>query len=273
MAPTLCPICKCALPDEGDRQGRVCPQCSALVNIETTELDYTNGHGQEQPSIAKSKWRRINGERRLAIIAPFLAGHSAFIDIGCGSGETVLAAKARFPMAIGYEVNKPLVAFGREQLGVDIENGMFSADRLPDALRGQRKVFASSHVIEHLDDPAALLGEIAAACEPGDLVYLEVPLYTGESFRRLGYRWQLWNSEHRMLFSLPSLQRLAESAGFRPLLAGTRVFARGSHSGSTRWRLLRQHPQDFIRTCLTKRDALSIADIMIADYGFVVLTL
>lgn len=271
MATDICPICRENLPASNDGIARQCNTCGALINSSAQALDYTNGNGQSPPDQHKSHWRLVNARRRMAIIAPFLAGHTAFIDIGCGSGETLLAARESLPTALGYEINEPLVCFGRSTLGVDIEQSMFSADRLPGGLRHTKKILASSHVLEHLASPIELLHEIRQACNPEDLVYLEVPLHTGESFSRLGYQWSLWNDEHLLLFSLPSLVHLAERAGFTTKTSGTRIFARGSHSGSTRFRLLRQRPLDFIKALANKPAMLSVADVMVADYGFVVL--
>lgn len=245
--------------------------CGALINLTTCSLDYTAGNGQSPPDPAKNRWRLVNAERRMAIIAPFLSDHSAFIDIGCGSGETLVAAKALLPATLGFEINEPLVNYGRSTLGVQIQQSLFSADSLPKELRPRKKVFASSHVLEHLDTPLEFMQEIRRACAPGDLVFVEVPLHTGESFRRLGYQWNLWNDEHQMLYSLPTLCVLAEKANFKVMTSGTRIFARGSFSKSTLLRLLRQHPLKFITTLMTKPKSLSVADLMIADYGFVVL--
>ena len=269
MAKNYCLVSQEILPDLNDGKGCKCNSCKALINIATHVLDYTNGNGQSPPDQHKSHSRLVNARRRMAIIAPYLAGHSAFVDIG--SGKTLLAARESLPTALGYEINEPLVGFGRSTLRVDVEQSLFSADRRPKGLRHTKKVIASSHVLEHLASPIELLHEIRRACNPEDLVYLEVPLHTGESFSRLGYQWSLWNDEHLLLFSLPSLVHLAERAGFTTKASGTRIFARGSHSGSTRFRLLRQRPLDFLKALANKPAMLSVADVMVADYGFVVL--
>ena len=208
----------------------------------------------------------------MAIIAPFHADRAAFIDIGCGSGETLMAARESQRTSLGYEINEPLVYFGRTTPGVYIEQSLFSVNRLPEGLRHTKKIIASSHVLEHLESPIELPHETRIGCNLEDLVYLEVPLHTGEFFSRLGYKWSLWNDEHLLLsFFLPSFCHLAERAGFTIKSSGTRIFARGSHSGSTQFRLLCERPLDFFKVLVNKPRMLSIAGVMLADHGFVVL--
>lgn len=271
MTIRYCPACASPLPSNDDGIGCQCEQCGVLLNIGARELDYTSGNGQSPPDAQKSRWRLINAHRRLAIIRPHLEGHDAYVDIGCGSGESLLAARSHFSTLMGFEINEPLVRFGREKLHVPIEQTLFSAESLPPPLSNQKKVFASSHVLEHVENPVGFVSEIRRACNPGDVLYLEVPLHTGASFRELGYRWSAWNSEHLALYSLPALATVGQRAGFAVRQAGTRVFARASHSGKTRMRLFRQNPSAFLRTLANKPASLSIADMMIADYGFVVL--
>jgi hypothetical protein len=105
----------------------------------------------------------------------------------------------------------------------------------------------------------------------GDLLYIEVPLHTGLSFRQQGYRWNLWAAEHRALYASQALSFIAATCGFETLASGTRIFARGSHSTKTRLRLLVRQPLAVIKLLLTKPRALSLADVLIGDYGFVVL--
>ena len=197
MATEACLICREALSGTNDGIGSQCNACGALMNISTRVLDYMNGKGQSPPDRDKSHWRLVNARRRMAIIAPFLAGHAAFIDIGCGSGETLLAAREVLPTSQEHEINEPLVRFGRSTKGVGIEQSL--------------------------------------------------------------------------LFSFPSPCHQAERAGFTIRASGNRIFARSSHSGSSRFRLLRERPHEFLRALVRKPRMLSIADVMIADYGHVVL--
>jgi 2-polyprenyl-3-methyl-5-hydroxy-6-metoxy-1,4-benzoquinol methylase len=270
MSIAACPLCGRPSPDVRDAQAAHCPACDLLINLDTAPLDYAEGGGQAVPDAAKMRWRRENARSRFRLLEPWLAGIEAFVDIGCGSGEMLEVAAPRFAHRIGFDTNRPLIAHIRVAGNATAIEGHFDAAAIPRAAAGRRTLFAASHVIEHLEHPLDLVHRVAAAMRPGDLFYLEVPLHTGASFRKLGYRWSLWNREHLMLFSPKALACVAQRSGLTTLAQGTRIFARGSHSTRTRLKLLARRPLAFVRTAFAK-GRHSFADLMIADYGYLVL--
>lgn len=269
MREAICPVCQARVVASGGEPGGLCA-CGLLLNLAAQPLDYGDGHGQSPPDEKKMYWRRRNAERRLRIIQPYLAGHRLLIDVGCGSGEMLLEGRRLFDEVLGFEVNRPLVAHAREKYDLPVREQPFFAGALAEPMAGQSKVFALSHVLEHLEQPLQLLSEIRSSCVPGDLLYVEVPLHTGDSFRRQRYAWNLWNDEHLMLFSPASLRLLVERAGFTVRTQGERIFARGSESGKTRLRLLRQRPLAFARAALARLPGVGIADQLLGDYGYAV---
>lgn len=266
-----CILCGHAPLEILDPHAARCPHCGLLHNLAAEETHYVEGGGQAVPDTAKTRWRLINARRRLDLIAPHVAGHDTLIDIGCGSGEMLLAAKERLPHVLGFDTNRPLIRHIRENFNLPVIEGYFDVAAMAPALLARKKIFTLSHVLEHLEKPFELVRQIHAAMAPGDLLYIEVPLHTGRSFREQGYRWNLWAAEHRALYTPQSLGFLAAGVGLDVLAAGTRIFARGSHSTKTRLRLLFRQPLSFVRHLLSKPRALSMADAMIGDYGFVVL--
>ena len=268
-----CIVCSGVLEPDADIAAR-CRRCGLLHNLGTHALDYRDGGGQAAPDAGKMHWRLVNARRRFALIAPFLRpGHRTFVDIGCGSGEMLIAARAFGLAPVGFDTNRPLIAWLRTRIAEPVFDTPFDALLIPDREQDPDagRVFSLAHVIEHLDAPLDLVSRVRAAMRPGDLLFIEVPLATGRSFRTLGYHWNMWNPEHVALYTLPALDALAERIGLRVLSRGTRIFARGSHSGSTRLALCCRQPVAALRAALA-RDPLSIADRLIADYGFVVLT-
>lgn len=266
-----CILCGSAPLEILAAQAAHCPQCGLLHNLTAEETNYVEGGGQAVPDAAKMRWRLINARRRFGLIAPHILGHDTLIDIGCGSGEMLLAARERLSHAVGFDTNRPLICHIHETPGLAAHASHFDAALLDPARVGCGRIFTLSHVLEHIEKPLALVKQIHAAMSPGDLLYIEVPLYTGQSFRQQGYRWNLWTAEHRALYAPESLHFLAASGGFETLSAGARIFARGSHSTKTRMRLFLRHPLRFVRCLATKPRALSMADVMIGDYGFIVL--
>ena len=266
-----CPLCGSAEVVARDGRAADCPRCGLLINRQTTALDYSQGGGQAIPDPGKMKWRIENARLRFRIIRQFLAGHELFVDIGCGSGEMLEVSRCCFPHHIGFDTNQPLIEYVRGGRGLNAVAAPFDARLLDPSWRGLPKVVALSHVLEHLAAPMELLSQVDAFLRPGDLLYLEVPLHTGRSLARLGYRWSLWNAEHVALYSMKSLVFIGERLRFAVLHRGYRIFARGSKSGKTLVRLFLANPAEFVRQALTKPSCHTMADVMIRDYGCVVL--
>lgn len=265
-----CPLCGNPAPEPRDTHSAHCPACDLLINLDTAPLNYAEGGGQAVPDAGKMRWRLENARRRFALLEPWLDGIETFVDIGCGSGEMLEAGTSRFTYCIGFDTNRPLIEHIRAAGSATAIEGHFDAAALPPAAAGRRTLFAASHVIEHIEQPLTLVRQVATAMKPGDIFYVEVPLFTGASFRKLGYRWPLWNREHLMLFSPKSLAYVAANSGLAMLAQGTRIFARGSRSMKTRLRLLARHPTAFLRAAFGK-GAHSFADLLIADYGYLLL--
>lgn len=265
-----CPLCGNPAPEPRDTHSAHCPACDLLINLDTAPLNYAEGGGQAVPDAGKMRWRLENARRRFALLEPWLDGIETFVDIGCGSGEMLEAGTSRFTYCIGFDTNRPLIEHIRAAGSATAIEGHFDAAALPPAAAGRRTLFAASHVIEHIEQPLTLVRQVATAMKPGDIFYVEVPLFTGASFRKLGYRWSLWNREHLMLFSPKSLAYVAANSGLAMLAQGTRIFARGSRSMKTRLRLLARHPTAFLRAAFGK-GAHSFADLLIADYGYLLL--
>ncbi|PKO84461.1 MAG: hypothetical protein CVU17_02350 [Betaproteobacteria bacterium HGW-Betaproteobacteria-11] len=269
MKPERCYVCGNATLEVLDSRAARCPQCDLLINLETAPVDYSGLGNATDPG--KQHWRRINSQRRLMIIKPHLRDHRALVDIGCGSGQMLEAAARHLSLCFGFDANPTLIRDIRQSANLRVECGHFAAERLPEDIRSAAKVFTLSHVIEHVAEPNALVTQVAAAMRAGDLLYIEVPLHTGQAFRTQGYDWSLWYHEHLCLYSPTALAALAASSGLATAAAGTRIFARGSHSTKTWLRLFFRQPLRSLKILLTKPRALSLADVMLGDYGFVVL--
>ncbi len=80
------------------------------------------------------------------------------------------------------------------------------------------------HVIEHLEDPAEVLGEIRRALPVGGCIIVETPDFSSYIFNATGYRHKLVYPEHTFYFTLHNLQTVLEKNGFRIIYAGKRDF-------------------------------------------------
>lgn len=109
------------------------------------------------------------------LIGP-LAGKRV-LDLGCGTGWFLIDAAKRGIPAVGLESSPAYIAQAHaaaKVAGVSIEvaNGMAEALPFPDASFDFANV---NEVIEHVEDPRAMLAELNRVLVPGGAAYLSVP--------------------------------------------------------------------------------------------------
>lgn len=109
---------------------------------------------------------------RAAFLDRWLRPGARILEVGCGYGHFLHAARAAGYRVEGLEPSQHQVQFARERLGLtSVERGL-----LDDVARdGRQDLVAMFHVIEHLRDPQAALQLLAQAVRPGGLVWLELP--------------------------------------------------------------------------------------------------
>jgi 2-polyprenyl-3-methyl-5-hydroxy-6-metoxy-1,4-benzoquinol methylase len=136
------------------------------------------------------------------------------LDVGAAAGFFVEAARAAGWSARGIEPSPTLAAFARERLGVPVETAF-----VEDAPAAESADAACLwHVLEHAEDPIAMLGAVVANVRPGGLVFLEVPNIASPVARGLGRRWPaLAAREHLTHFTPGGLRGALEQAGLVPL--------------------------------------------------------
>ncbi len=131
-------------------------------------------------------YRQIDRSSTLPpLLAAVMSGRKGtLIDVGCGEGSLLNAAKARFGRSwelTGFEVSEARAGMARSAGHRVLTN----PNTVPvDA--GQFDVAVSMHVIEHVEDDNSHAADLARLVKPGGHVYLETPvkLPGGIYFRR-----------------------------------------------------------------------------------------
>lgn len=133
------------------------------------------------------------------------------LDIGCGAGTVLEAARRAGWEAEGVEVSRPAVEHLRAA-GFSVFHGELAEARYPS---DHFDVIVASEVLEHLPDPLVLLREAARVLRPGGLLWATTPHSRGASARALGIGWStVCPPEHLHLFSRRGLKKLLGEAGF-----------------------------------------------------------
>jgi SAM-dependent methyltransferase len=146
--------------------------------------------------------------RRLAAARPFLTGR--VFDFGCGGGR--LAAFCAPDHYLGYDQDGNVLeaarhAFPRHRFEPAVpENGSFDTVVL-------------LAVIEHVEDPAALLSSLAGLLAPAGRLVLTTPHPRWEIVHEVGAALGIFSSdaaeEHHSLLNRDALQALAAASGLR----------------------------------------------------------
>ena len=140
--------------------------------------------------------------------------NNRLLDIGCGAGNLLQAARRNGWDAQGLEVSAGAVKHVRG-LGFEVYDGELQDAAFPSQ---HFDVITAVELLEHLFDPKPLLEEAARILRPGGLFWTTTPHARGLSGRLLGLNWRcVWPPEHLQLFSIRGLTKLLRDAGFRKL--------------------------------------------------------
>jgi len=189
---------------------------------------YTGG-GRRGPleKIEAAYRRRQHGEvvRWLAERRP---RRGRILDVGCGSGDLLVALRADGWCVHGVEPSTPGAAQARAGQGLDVVHGRFEDAELPAA---PFEVVVFSGVLEHVHDPLGALRRARALLAPGGLVaVLFVPLFDSAQARCFGPRWLALDlPRHLTHFQRRTFVGMASAAGLR--MTSSEAYSR-RHSAS-----------------------------------------
>lgn len=149
---------------------------------------------------------------------PFLGPHDGvrstnrLLDVGCATGEFLLAARARGWQVYGVESSPIGAATAARVPGSQIHCGTLDTADYPD---GYFDVVTMWDVIEHLQSPRQYLQRIASILRPGGLLSITTPNIRSLSFWLLGVHWsEIGPNDHLYYFTPRTMARLLDECGF-----------------------------------------------------------
>jgi len=180
----------------------------------------TGAESDHEPHIHTFYERKHEHKLRTAIvrlnrIAPLIANDSVrLLDVGCGTGAILEAAKMRGWHASGVDVSERIVQHCREK-GCD--SHVVVGHELPFE-DGSFDVVTAWSVIEHVADVRASLAEWRRLLRPGGVLVVDTSDALCWKVRLLGARYRrFWSPHHSYVFTPENLGRLMEQAGFELL--------------------------------------------------------
>ena len=147
--------------------------------------------------------------RRYAELRAFVPARD-LVEVGCGTGEFLLAASAAGHRVIGLDLSREVISHvqGRHP-GLDVRCATLETSGLPAC---SADVVAAFHVLEHVDDPIGLLIQMRRLLRPGGLAYIRVPNLDTWFRRVLGRNWWGFSVEHVGHFTADSISRAFAAA-------------------------------------------------------------
>lgn len=128
------------------------------------------------------------------------------IDVGCGAGHFLQAARDAGWEAVGTELPDQYLS---------AEHGIRVVASLDELEPAGADVVTMLEVVEHLPDPGTMLEAVRRVLRPGGELYMTTPNFASLSRRLLGARWRVIDyPEHLMYFSAAPMRRLLRSRGF-----------------------------------------------------------
>ena len=187
-----------------------CDACGCLQKLltpdEYAELDITYDPGNLFDDINKDDIRKLFEIEKKKRFLESKAGGGAhavlrFLDIGCGQGEYLLAAKELGWDCAGIEPSPEHSEVGRRVFGLNIMTGYFESGRLGGA---KFDVVLFSHVIEHLYDPGAFLDDVMKILAPAGRIIIVTPNTASFVARMTGKYWPMLKPPDHVTMMTPA---------------------------------------------------------------------
>ena len=200
-----------------------CPQCSLVflnprMSPEALREYYTRDNfsrdfrGADSPDDEAMAYRDLRAARRWRLLERHLPPRARCLEIGCGAGNFLTLLRRAGHEAVGIDAS---TGYARQAAdgGLRALAGMFPDD-LPDDWRGFDTVLLFQ-VIEHVDEPIALLQAVRERLVPGGMLVLEYPDLE-IALRRDALRPTYFQNSHLRDYRRFTIELVLRSAGFVP---------------------------------------------------------
>jgi 2-polyprenyl-3-methyl-5-hydroxy-6-metoxy-1,4-benzoquinol methylase len=191
------------------------------------EANYIQRWFVENADLQRPTWQRV-----ARVLQTYRAG-GKLLDVGCGPGWFLSVARDYGYHVVGQDISPPMVHLAATQYQLAVEPTIDTAV----AQHGQFDVVTSFDVIEHHEDPLAMLREIHTALRPDGILLLTTHDIGNWFARYYGPKWRQINPiGHITYFDQRTLTLILERAGFQVLrFGGWHTIAETPRREAQRW--------------------------------------
>jgi 2-polyprenyl-3-methyl-5-hydroxy-6-metoxy-1,4-benzoquinol methylase len=187
--------------------------CHPLPSQDELMLEYDSSDDEAFVSQNEFRYKTFDYHFNLLIGELNLDIGNIFVtDIGAASGVFLKVANTLGAQGRGFEANKWLVNYGRNNYKVDLIQGS-----IREFIPSENKVDIVSFwdVIEHLSEPYEELFFLSSQLKPKSIVIISLPSTDSKSFKLLKWYWPMHLNVHLFYFNKKSLNYLLSSCGFK----------------------------------------------------------
>lgn len=150
-------------------------------------------------------------DKRIKDIKKFKSG-GRILDIGCGRGKMLIKLEKKGWQVYGTELSERSAFFALEKLGLNIFTGDFIKAGYPSDFFDCITMW---HILEHLDDPVAVMKEVHRIIKSDGVLVIAVPNYGGLQAVISRSEWfHLDVPRHYFHYSRSSLKKLLNDFDF-----------------------------------------------------------
>lgn len=204
---------------------RPCKTCGLARTFPGPPLDLVKQQIYSTEDGFRDQIRFMNRFRGGPILDPLErivnSGGKRLLDVGCGIGQLLVAARSRGWDVSGIEFNDKAAQYGRDIFGLSISS------RAVESYGSENEKFDAvtlRHVLEHLEKPHETIASLVKLLKPGGALAVEVPNMAGFYPQILRAWWYGYGvSQHLWHFTPHTIEIIAKLAGCRVTHVSSRI--------------------------------------------------
>lgn len=187
----------------------ICNKCG--LGATSDFFSQTGNYHRDDVYISETSQFKNIFTRRVNLILKHI-GKGKVLEIGSSTGVFLGLLKEKGFEVLGIEPSKSTAGFANKK-GINTLKTTFEEEKIASS---SFDLVIMNHVLEHMEDPVAVLEKAKRVLKTGGLVFIDVPNFASLSAKLWGVNWRyLLPNEHKFHFTPQSLDKLLEKAGLK----------------------------------------------------------